>query len=216
LDGGLIWKKPEGLFIKMDMAKGYGGLLAVGSKSDGRDWKLISPEPVFYHSGQIYNQCSRLKDPAIWSRPTDPRSTATICDHDGVFEIQLWVLITGSTARAVPPPPPHDSVHARTGLRHPARGGRPIGERWLLRGYGWDKSLIDGLRCYGGMYLYRLGGGWLHDRSNRYLFVTTISYILWTLTNSKPNPLHDRSNLVLICYNPILYVRNSNLSLLFH
>jgi hypothetical protein len=28
--------KPEGLFIKMDMAKGYGGLLAVGSKSDDR------------------------------------------------------------------------------------------------------------------------------------------------------------------------------------
>jgi hypothetical protein len=31
------------------------------------------------------------------------------------------------------------------------------------------------------MYLYTLGGGWLHDRSN----------------------------LVLICYNPILYVRKS-------
>jgi hypothetical protein len=29
--------KPEGLFIKMDMAKGYSGLLAVRSKSDGRD-----------------------------------------------------------------------------------------------------------------------------------------------------------------------------------
>jgi hypothetical protein len=48
-----------------------------------------------------------------------------------------------------------------------------------------------------------------------YLFVTTISYILGTLTHSKPNPLHDRSNLVLICYNHILFVRNSNLSLLF-
>jgi hypothetical protein len=42
--------KPEGLFIKMDMAKGYGVLLAVGSKSDGRDQRLITPEPVFYHS----------------------------------------------------------------------------------------------------------------------------------------------------------------------
>jgi hypothetical protein len=30
-----FWK-PDGLFIKMDMAKGYDGLLAVGSKSDGR------------------------------------------------------------------------------------------------------------------------------------------------------------------------------------
>jgi hypothetical protein len=28
----------------------------------------------------------------------------------------------------------------------------------LLRGYGGDESMIDGLRCYGGMYLYRLGG----------------------------------------------------------
>jgi hypothetical protein len=43
-----------------------------------------------------------------------------------------------------------------------------------------------------------------------YLSVTTISYILGTLTNSKPNMLHDRSNLVLICYNPILSIRNSN------
>jgi hypothetical protein len=43
-----------------------------------------------------------------------------------------------------------------------------------------------------------------------YLYVTTISYILRTLTNSKPNLLHDRSNLVLICYNHILSVRNSN------
>ena len=99
-------------------------------------------------------------------------------------------------------------VHAGTGLQHPACGGRPTGERWLLRGYGWDESLIDGLRCYGGMYLYRLEGGWLHDRSNLvlicynlrkkfeqtrnqicymtdliwYLSVTIISYLLETLT----------------------------------
>jgi hypothetical protein len=37
-----------------------------------------------------------------------------------------------------------------------------------------------------------------------YLSITTISYILGTLTNSKSNLLHDRSNLVLIYYNPIL------------
>jgi hypothetical protein len=43
-----------------------------------------------------------------------------------------------------------------------------------------------------------------------YLSVTTISYILGTLTNLKPNLLHDRSNLVLIYYNPILSIRNSN------
>jgi hypothetical protein len=36
----------------------------------------------------------------------------------------------------------------------------------LLRGYRGDESMVEGLRCYGGMYLYRLGGGWLHDRSN--------------------------------------------------
>ena len=36
----------------------------------------------------------------------------------------------------------------------------------LPRGYRGDESMIDGLRCYGGLYLYRLGGGWLHDRSN--------------------------------------------------
>jgi|UPI0002207B6B hypothetical protein len=31
----------------------------------------------------------------------------------------------------------------------------------LLRGYRGDESMImiDGLRCYGCMYLYRLGGG---------------------------------------------------------
>jgi hypothetical protein len=43
-----------------------------------------------------------------------------------------------------------------------------------------------------------------------YLSITTISYILGTLTNSNINLLHDRSNLVLICYNPILSIRNSN------
>jgi hypothetical protein len=43
-----------------------------------------------------------------------------------------------------------------------------------------------------------------------YLSVITISYILGTLTNSNPNLLHDRSNLVLIRYNHILYSRNSN------
>jgi hypothetical protein len=48
-----------------------------------------------------------------------------------------------------------------------------------------------------------------------YLSVITISYILGTLTNSKPNMLYGKSNLVLICYNPIIFVRNSNLSLLF-
>jgi hypothetical protein len=67
-----------------------------------------------------------------------------------------------------------------------------------------------------------------------YLSIITISYILGTLTNTKPNLLHDRSNLVLIyynpilggwlhdrsnpvliCYNHILSINNSNLSLLF-
>jgi hypothetical protein len=43
-----------------------------------------------------------------------------------------------------------------------------------------------------------------------YLSLTIISYILGTLTNSNPNLLHDRSNLVLICYNLILSIRNSN------
>jgi hypothetical protein len=43
-----------------------------------------------------------------------------------------------------------------------------------------------------------------------YLSLTTVSYILGTLTNLKPNLLHDRSNLVLICHNSILSIRNSN------
>jgi hypothetical protein len=70
--------------------------------------------------------------------------------------------------------------------------------------------MIDGLRCYGGMYLYRRKvGGYMIDLI-WYLSITTISYILGTLTNLKPNLLHDRSNLVLICYNHILSIRNSN------
>jgi hypothetical protein len=127
----------------------------------------------------------------------------------GVFEIQSWDLITGSTARAVSPP--HDPVHAGTGLRHPVHDGRPTGERWLLWGYGWYGSLINGLRCYDGMYLYRLGGGWLHDKSDLVLICYNhIIYILGTLTNSKPNLLHDRSNPILIYYSPILSIRISN------
>jgi hypothetical protein len=85
--------------------------------------------------------------------------------------------------------------------------------------------MIDGLRCYGGMYLYRLGGGWLHDRSNLVLICYNPILGGWLHDRSNLvlicyNPildgwLHDRSNLVLICYNHIIYVRNSNLSLLF-
>jgi hypothetical protein len=52
-------------------------------------------------------------------------------------------------------------------------------------------------------------GGYMIDLI-RYLSITTISYILGTLTNSNPNMLHDISNLILICYNPILSIRNSN------
>jgi hypothetical protein len=59
---------------------------------------------------------------------------------------------------------PHNPVHAETGLRHPARGGRPTSDRWLLRSYRGDESMIDGLRCYGGIYLYRLEvGGYMVD-----------------------------------------------------
>jgi hypothetical protein len=146
----------------------------------------------------------KLKDPAIWSRPTDSRSTTTIFDHDGVFEIQSWALINGSTPGSFLP---------RTILFTPERGCSilppPTGERWLLRGYGWYESLIDGLRCYCGMYLYRLGGGWLHDGSNMVLIYYNHTYTLG-ITNSNSNLLHDRSNLVLISYNIILSIRNSN------
>jgi hypothetical protein len=114
----------------------------------------------------------------------------------------------------------------------------------LSRGYRGDESMIDALRCYGGMYLYMMGCGWLHDRSNLILVcykfyhilsirnfnkletksITCISnlvliyynpYMLGTLTNSKSNLLHDRSNLIIIAYNTIISLRNSNLSLLF-
>jgi hypothetical protein len=57
----------------------------------------------------------------------------------------------------------------------------------LVRAYRGDESMVEGLRCYGDMYLYRQEDGWLHDLSN----------------------------LLLICYNPNLSVRNSKLSLLF-
>jgi hypothetical protein len=51
-------------------------------------------------------------------------------------------------------------------------------------------------------------GGYITDLI-WYLSVTILSYMLGTLTNSKSNRLHDRSNLVLIYYN-YLSVRNSN------
>jgi hypothetical protein len=66
----------------------------------------------------------------------------------------------------------------------------------LLRSYTGDESMIDVLRCYGGMYLYRLGGVWLHDRSNLVLICYNHILSIRTLTNSKLNPLDDRSNLV--------------------
>jgi hypothetical protein len=134
----------------------------------------------------ILSQRSDLKSTLEikWSRGLISANRSEINGYDFRSQWGIWDLIVsahhwvdGQGCFS-----PRDHVHAGTGLRHPARGGRPTGERWLLRGYGWDESLIDGLRCYGGMYLYRLGGGWLHDRSN----------------------------MLLIYYNHILYIRNSN------
>jgi hypothetical protein len=70
--------------------------------------------------------------------------------------------------------------------------------------------MIGGLRCYGGMYYigWEVGGYMIH--LIWYLSVTILSYLLGSLINSKPNMLHDRSNQILICYNHILSVRNSN------
>jgi hypothetical protein len=36
----------------------------------------------------------------------------------------------------------------------------------LLRGYRGHEFMVEGLRCDCGIYLYRLGGEWLYDRSN--------------------------------------------------
>jgi hypothetical protein len=43
-----------------------------------------------------------------------------------------------------------------------------------------------------------------------YLSVIILFYLLGILTNLKLNLLHDKSIPVLICYNHILSVRNSN------
>jgi hypothetical protein len=59
------------------------------------------------------------------------------------------------------------------------------------------------------IYIGWVVGGYMIDLI-WYLSVTTIFFILGTLTNSNLNLLHDRSNLVLICYNHILSIRNSN------
>jgi hypothetical protein len=133
---------------------------------------------------------------------------ATIFDHDGVFEIQSWALITGSTARAVSP---------RTIMFTPEQGCDilPVVASPLARG-GCCEAMDEmslWLMAWGVMvaYIY-IGwkvGGYMIDLIS-YLYVTTIFYILGTLTNSKPNMLHDRSNLILICYNPILSIRNPN------
>jgi hypothetical protein len=59
----------------------------------------------------------------------------------------------------------------------------------LLRGYRGDESMIDGLRCYGGMYLYRWEvGGYMIDLI-WYLSITILSYLLGTLKTSKTNLL---------------------------
>jgi hypothetical protein len=60
----------------------------------------------------------------------------------------------------------------------------------LLQGYKEDDFMVDGLRCYGVMYLYRQGGGRFYDRSNLVtiiqlcLSLRIISYLFSTLTLS--------------------------------
>jgi hypothetical protein len=52
----------------------------------------------------------------------------------------------------------------------------------LLRGYIGDESMVDALRCYGDMYLYKLGdGGYVTDLI-WYLSIRILSYLLETLT----------------------------------
>jgi hypothetical protein len=86
--------------------------------------------------------------------------------------------------------------------------------------FGWRRCYCDAieemslwLMAWGVMvaciYICWEVGGYIIDLI-WYLSVTILSYLLGTLTNSKPNLLHDKSNLVLMCYNPILSVRNSN------
>jgi hypothetical protein len=70
--------KPEGLFIKMDMAKGYGGMLTMGSKFDDRDPRLVSPEPVFYHSGRDLKSTLEIKG----SRDLISSNRSEINDYD--------------------------------------------------------------------------------------------------------------------------------------
>jgi hypothetical protein len=69
---------------------------------------------------------------------------------------------------------------------------------------------IDDLRCYGGMYLYRMGGEWLHDRSNMVLIYYNHIVSIRNSNKLETKLLHDRSNLVFICYNHILSISNSN------
>jgi hypothetical protein len=149
----------------------------------------------------------------IWSRPIYMRSMATIFGHDGLFEIQSWALITGSMARAVSPRTIMFTLERGCGILPavagpPASGGccKAMDEMslWLM---AWGVMVA----C---IYIGWEVGGYMIDLI-WYLSVITISYILGTLTNSKPNMLHGKSNLVLMCYNPIIFVRNSNLSLLF-
>jgi hypothetical protein len=58
----------------------------------------------------------------------------------------------------------------------------------LLRDYKGDESMVDGLRCYGGMYLYRHGGGHLHDRSksnsNSYVNFSSLNHRFKKLLNN--------------------------------
>jgi hypothetical protein len=56
------------------------------------------------------------------------------------------------------------------------------------------------------------GGMYLyrHDRSNLVLICYNPILSIRNSNNSKPNLLHDRSNLVFVCYNSILSISNSN------
>jgi hypothetical protein len=129
--------------------------------------------------------------------PIDPRSTATIFDHDGVFEIQSWALITGRW------PGQRGCGILPVVVGSPASGGwweaMDDMSLWLMAWCVMVACIFIGWEV----------GGYMIDLI-WYLSVTTISYILETLTNSNQNMLHDRSNLVLICHSHIIYIRNPN------
>jgi hypothetical protein len=168
--------------------RAYGGDYLLGGKRQTYFVGKTSNLPLTYLTIKSFN-LTLLLVISVFDVESEIRSTNRKCGDEALAELvttTFWVIPKDERADRNFFPDLSLELGRNSNFNELVMVGYGCELRWrratvtwmavaLLRGYIGDESMIHSLRCYGDMYFYRLGGGWLYDRSN----------------------------LVIICYNPL-------------